>query len=383
MGRTYLDYNATAPLRPGVARAMTETPWGNPSSVHADGRAARACMEGAREVLARCLGARPVELVLTGSASEANNLALKGVVAARAAGCARGRLAVSAVEHPSVLGTADALLAAGLVEAVDAIAVDAEGRLRPESLRAVVGADTLVVSVLAASNETGVVLDLGRVIEAAREAGALVHVDAVQLFGRLSLDVSTLGADLVTVSAHKLGGPRGAGALWVRPGVALCPLVHGGHQERNRRAGTENVAAIAGFAEAARLAIAQMDAEASRLAALRDTLWQRVASQIPGARRLGGEGARLPNTLALVFPGADGETLLFGLDLEGISASSGSACTAGSLEPSHVLTAMGIDDATARGALRLSLGWQSSAADIDHICRVLPEIVDRARQEAA
>lgn len=383
MGRTYLDYNATAPLRPEVARVMAQAPWGNPSSVHADGRAARACLEAAREALAQSLGARPVDLVLTSSASEANNLALKGVMAARAGASGRGRLATSTVEHPSVLGAAQALLAAGSVDGVDAIAVDAEGRLSADSLRVAVGASTHLVSVIAASNETGVVLDLGRVIDAAREAGALVHVDAVQLFGRLPLDVSTLGADLVTVSAHKLGGPRGAGALWVRPGVALGPLIHGGHQERNRRAGTENVAAVAGFAEAARLATAQMAAEGARLAGLRDALWQRVADAIPGARRLGGEGPLLPNTLALIFSGADGETLLFGLDLEGISASSGSACTAGSLEPSHVLTAMGIDDATARGALRVSLGWQSTAADVDHLARVLPEIVGRARQEAA
>lgn len=383
MGRTYLDYNATAPLRPEVARVMAEAPWGNPSSVHADGRAARACLEAAREALAQSMGARPVELVLTSSASEANNLALKGVMAARPAGAVRGRLATTTVEHPSVLGTAQALFNAGSIDGIDAIEVDFEGRLRPDSLRAAIGTSTGLVSVIAASNETGVVLDLGLVIDAAREAGALVHVDAVQLFGRCHLDVSTLGADLVTVSAHKLGGPRGAGALWVRPGVALCPLVHGGHQERNRRAGTENVAAVAGFAEAACLATAQMDAEAPRLTELRDAIWQRVAHAVPGARRLGGDGPRLPNTLAMVFPNADGETLLFGLDLEGISASSGSACTAGSLEPSHVLTAMGLDDATARGALRVSLGWQSSAADVEHLCRVLPAIVDRARQEAA
>ncbi|MEZ4268986.1 MAG: cysteine desulfurase family protein [Myxococcota bacterium] len=383
MGRTYLDYNATAPLRAEVARVMAEAPWGNPSSVHADGRAARACMEAAREALARALGARPVELVMTGSASEANNLALSGVMAARLPGCTRGRLAVSAVEHPSVLQTARALAAAGQADAVDLIAVDADGRVHDAALRAAVGERTRVVSVLAASNETGVVQDLGAVVEAARAAGALVHVDAVQLFGRLPLAVSTLGADLVSVSAHKLGGPRGAGALWVRPGTALGPLVHGGHQERNRRAGTENVAAIAGFAEAARLATAGMAEEAVRLSALCDALWARIVREIPDARRLGGDGPRLPNTLSVVFPGADGEALLFGLDLAGISASSGSACTAGSLEPSHVLTAMGIDDATARGALRMSLGWQTTPEDIECVALALPEIVARARQEAA
>jgi cysteine desulfurase len=240
------------------------------------------------------------------------------------------------------------------------------------------------VSVISASNETGVVQDLSPVVAAARAVGALVHVDAVQHFGRLPLDVATLGADLVTVSAHKLGGPRGAGALWVRPGVTLRPLIVGGHQERNRRGGTENVAAAAGFAEGR----APRDPGAPRGgAAARRAVDDAVAAALragSAARGLLGDGgARLPNTVCVLFPGADGEALLFGLDLAGISASSGSACTAGSLEPSHVLLAMGIDGATARGALRLSLGWRTTAADIAHVCDVLPGIVDRARQEAA
>jgi cysteine desulfurase len=378
MARTYLDYNATAPLRPEAAAAMASAPWGNPSSVHADGRAARACLEAARETLARAMGARPTELVWTSSASEANNLAIRG-----AAGQGGGRLAVSAVEHPSVLACARAVAAAGLVDAVDVIEVDGDGRVRPEALARALRDDTRLVSVISASNETGVVQDLSPVVAAARAVGALVHVDAVQHFGRLPLDVATLGADLVTVSAHKLGGPRGAGALWVRPGVTLRPLIVGGHQERNRRGGTENVAAAAGFAEAARLATLELPEEAPRLDALSTTLWQQLSERVSGARLLGAGGARLPNTVCVLFPGADGEALLFGLDLAGISASSGSACTAGSLEPSHVLLAMGIDGATARGALRLSLGWRTTAADIAHVCDVLPGIVDRARQEAA
>ncbi|MCB9729018.1 MAG: cysteine desulfurase [Deltaproteobacteria bacterium] len=381
MGRSYLDYNATAPLRPEVSRAMAGAAWGNPSSLHAEGRAARACLEGARETLARALGARPAELVFTGSATEANNLALRGLFGGPAG--ERPRLALSQVEHPSVVQTARALVASGQAEGADAIAVDGEGRLRPEALRRAVGRQTRVVSVLAASNETGVLQDIGAVVEAARAAGALVHVDAVQRFGRLPLDVASLGADLVTVSSHKLGGPRGAGALWVRPGVALRPQIAGGHQERNRRGGTEDVPAIVGFAEAARVATADLETEARRLAALRDRLWEGIAEAVPGVRVLGLAAPRLPNTLSLVFPGADGEALLFGLDLAGVAASSGSACTAGSLEPSPALLAMGLDEGTARSALRVSLGWASTAADVEHLTRVLPDIVARARQEAA
>lgn len=383
--RAYLDHNATSPLRPearSVMRRLLDAAddHGNPSSVHREGRAARAVVARAREQVARATGARPGDLVFTGSATEANTQALRGVFAdAASAGKAPG-LVVTAVEHPSVSDPARALAASGAAELV-VVGVGPEGQLDDRDWRSALAGAPRLVSVMAANNETGALFDVPAVCAAAHEAGALAHVDAAQALGRVPVDVCAWGADLVSISSHKLGGPAGVGALWVRPGVELSALMLGGHQERNRRAGTEAVWALAGFGAAAEAATRSLSAEAARLAALRDALWDGLVARIEGVHRVAPRARALPNTLHVWFDGADGETLLIALDLEGVAASSGSACTAGSLDPSPVLLAMGVPAAAARSALRLSLGWSTSEREVRHALDVLPGVVARARGE--
>ncbi len=387
-GRIYLDHNATTPLRAAAAEAMrplgaagAEAPFGNPSSVHAEGRAALERLERARAQVARALGAEAGEVVFAASATEANNAALKGLAfGPRAA--ERRRLVVSAVEHPSVLGPARWLAQALGFELVE-VPVDADGVVRMDALAEAVDGGALAVSLMAANNETGALQPVAAAAALCRERGALLHVDATQALGRVPVDVSDWGAHLVTVSSHKVGGPRGAGALWTRRGVKLVPLVHGGHQERNRRAGTEDVAAVVGFGAACEEATRAVPAEAARLTALRERLWEGLAGALDGLTRLGDPARTLPNTLNVLVDGADGETMLIGLDLAGVAASSGSACTAGSLEPSHVLLAMGLPSDRARGALRLSLGHTTTRADVDAALARIPPVVRMAREEAA
>jgi cysteine desulfurase len=294
----------------------------------------------------------------------------------------RRGLVITAVEHPSVREPARALAAEGGL-ALTELPVDGRGRLDLAAAQAALDGDTLLLSVIAANNETGVLSPVAEVAALARRAGALVHVDASQALGRVAVDVAAWGADLVTVSSHKLGGPRGVGALWVRRGLALAPLVRGGPQERGRRAGTPDVAAAAGFGAACEAATACLSDESARLGALRDGLWRLLARDVPGALRLGDPEACLPNTLSVAFEGAHGETLLMALDLAGLSVSSGSACTAGSLAPSHVLLAMGLSPALAGSALRVSLGHATTAAEVAALAAALPPIVARARAEEA
>ncbi|MGM0578197.1 MAG: cysteine desulfurase family protein [Myxococcota bacterium] len=382
--RVYLDHNATSPLRPSARRAMDEVragAGGNPSSVHAEGRAARAALERGREQVARAVGARPTDLVLTGSATEANNLALKGL-ALRHLGGPRRRVLVSAVEHPSVLAPARWLADGPLGLEVEVVPVDAAGRVDPAEVEARLGDDVLLVSVVAANNETGVLAPVAEIAEAARSVGAHLHVDAAQALGRVPVDVGAWGVDMLTISSHKVGGPSGAGALWTRSGLAPTPLLHGGHQERNRRGGTEDVSAAAGFGAACEEATRDLEAEAGRMARLRDRLWASLRDGVGDVRRVGDPERCLPNTLNLLFEGAEGEALLFGLDLAGVACSSGSACTAGSLDPSHVLLAMGLDEDLARSAVRFSVGWDTTEEDVDRAAAVLPGLVARAREVA-
>ena len=379
--RAYLDHNATAPLRAEARQAMLswlERGGGNPSSVHAEGRAARAALEDARRGLAQALGAQAGDVIWTGSATEANNLALKGA-AQGPAGRERRRVCASAASHPSALEPVRWLDEHLADRGGFALPVDAAGRVERTGLRERLGADTLLVSVIAANNETGVVEELDALAPIVHEAGAWLHVDASQCLGRVAFDVESCQADLVTLSAHKAGGPPGIGALWVRPGVRIAPLVHGGHQERNRRGGTEGVLAAVGFAAAARAAVNELAAEGPRQRALIERLWAGIHRELPDAVRVTGPGETLPNTLLTAYPGADGETLLMGLDLEGVAASSGSACTAGSLEPSHVLLAMGIDESVAQATLRFSVGPETTDADIERALSVVPQVVRRAR----
>ncbi len=391
MTRVYADYAAGAPLRPAAARALADalaSGAANASSVHREGARARALLESAREEVAAAIGARPLEVVFTSGATEANNLALAGLAAALASGhdgtrAQRAlRIAVPATEHSSVLRVAEALAAAGHTMIV--LPVGSDGRSDPDAVRAA-RPDVLAVALVNA--ETGVVQPVAALADAARASGARVHVDAAQAAAVLPLDVATLGADLVTVSGHKIGGPAGTGALWVREGVALRPLHHGGPQERGLRAGTENVPAIAAFAAALAVARAALPGEAMRLGALATELVVGVRTIAPdaivGGAALAGAAIdcsdRAPHVVDVVFPGLAGESLVAALDLEGVAVSAGSACAAGASEPSHVLMAMGFTREDAASAVRFSFGWDSAAADVTRILEVLPGIRARAR----
>ncbi len=368
----YLDYNATVPVRPEAAAAMAEAlgAVGNPSSVHGFGRAARKCMEDAREAVATFIGAKPAEIVFTGSGTEANALAIKGA--------GRMRILATAIEHNSVLAAArDAAPEAPPIPvtrdgAADLTALDA--------LLARAGAATLI-SVMLANNETGVIQPVAEIARRAHAAGALVHTDAVQMAGKAPIDVTSFGVDLLTLSAHKLGGPQGVGALFVSDRIALAAQLRGGGQERGRRAGTENVPGIAGFgavAIAARAAIA----DGERLAALRDDLEAKVLALHPKARLFGAGVPRLPNTSCIALPGLASETQVMALDLAGIAVSAGSACSSGKVRPSHVLTAMGASPDLAGSAIRVSLGWQTVPADIAAFLAAWGKLATRQRAAA-
>jgi len=366
----YLDYNATAPIRPEAAEAVARAlaVGGNPSSVHGVGRAARRLVEDAREQVAALVGARPEQIVFTGSGSAANNAALRVV--------GRERLVVSAIEHDSVLraaGDRAALVPATPAGTVDVAALD---RLLMDDAR------PALVSVMLANNETGVIQPIAEVVACARRHGALVHCDAVQAAGRIAIDVGSLGVDLLTVSAHKLGGPQGVGALVVADGIELDPLVKGGGQERGRYAGTENVAGIAGFGAAAAVAGAALPAESARLAALRDRLEDGLRAKAPGLHIFGADAPRVANMSCIAMPGIASETQVMALDLAGFAVSAGAACSSGRVQPSHVLRAMGADESAASSAIRVSFGWRSVAADVDGFVAAWTELHRRSAKPA-
>jgi cysteine desulfurase len=377
----YADYAAAAPLRPEARAAMLDAldaRLGNASSVHGAGARARARIEAAREEIAAALEAHPLEVIFTSGATEANNLALAGL----ASGTGGLHVAVPATEHASVLAPARALAASG--HRLTELAVDADGRT---DARAVGSAAPDLLSVALVNAETGVVQDVAALGASVRQRGGRVHVDAAQAAAFLPLAVDALGADLLTLSSSKVGGPHGAGALWVRRGIALAPLHRGGPQEQGMRAGSEDVAAIAGFATALALALAERTRETTRLATLRDRLRTGIAATWPEARfTLGLDVPAAPHVVSVMLPGVVGEDVVAALDLEGVAAATGSACAAGAAEPSHVLLAMGHDDAAARGALRLSLGWASTTADVDLVLQALARVrsrVTRRSEEAA
>jgi len=360
--RIYLDWNATTPLRP-EARAAMAAAWelvGNPSSVHAEGRQARRLVEEARAAVAAAVGALPRNVVFTSSGTEANALALAPGLRSGARGPIQ-RLLASAVEHASVL--AGGRFSA---QAVSKIAVTGSGVLDLDDLRRLLASGPALVSIMAANNETGALQPIREAAEIVHEAGGLLHVDAIQALGKMPFDVKMIGADLATLSAHKIGGPKGVGALVVAEGLTgLEPLLRGGGQELGRRAGTENVAGIAGFGAAVRAAMATRDTESVRMEQLRNRL-ERGLRQSEGLTLFAEEVARLPNTTLFTAPGLKAETAVIGFDLEGVAVSSGSACSSGKVQPSHVLQAMGFADQMAHGAVRLSLGWSTSEADIDY-----------------
>lgn len=374
----YLDHNATTPLDPRVLEAMLpylREAWGNPSSPYRFGQQARAAVERARSRVAECLGCRADEVLFTGSGTEADNLALRGVLRARRA---RGRHVVtSAIEHPAVLRTCAALEADGC--RIDYVPVGRDGVVDLATVEGVLGPDTVLLSVMHANNETGVLQPITELAALARSRGVLLHVDAVQTAGKLPGRLADLGADLVSLSAHKLHGPKGVGALYVRKGTPLDPLITGGEHERGLRAGTENVAGIVGLAEALALACAAAESEAIRQAELRDRLERDLLAAIPGARVNGAAAPRVPNTTNLAFPGVDGESVVVALDLRGICCSTGSACSTGDPEPSHVLLAMGLDPRDAQSSVRLSLGRETRDEDIATVLHALVEVVGQLR----
>ena len=360
--RVYLDWNATTPLRP-EARAAMAAAWdfcGNPSSVHAEGRQARRLVEEARAAVADAVGALPRNVVFTSGGTEANALALTPGLR-HGSGLPVERLLVSAIEHASVL-------AGGRfpTEAIGTIGVTSAGLLDLDRLRAnLEGGPPALVSVMLANNETGAVQPVAEAAEIVHAAGGLLHVDAIQALGKISFDIKALNADLATVSGHKIGGPKGVGAVALAEGVrGLEPWLRGGGQELGHRAGTENVAGIAGFGAAAKAAMGARESDAIRLESLRNRL-ERGLRETTGAIVFSGDVPRLPNTTLFTVPGLKAETAVIGFDLEGIAVSSGSACSSGKVQPSHVLKAMGFGPEIAEGAVRLSLGWSTSAADID------------------
>ena len=360
--RVYLDWNATTPLRPEAREAMAAA-WdhlGNPSSVHAEGRLARRLVEDARAAVSGAVGALPRNVVFTSGGTEANALALTPGLR-RAAGLPVERLVVSAIEHASVLAGGRFPAAA-----TGTLGVTRSGLVDLSRLRTLLeSGPPALVSVMLANNETGAVQPVAEVAEIVHAAGGLLHVDAIQALGKITFDINTINADLVTLAAHKIGGPKGVGALVLAEGTAgFEPLLRGGGQERGHRAGTENVAGIAGFGAAAKAAIAALDHEANRLERLRDRLESGLC-QTPDAVVFAADAQRLPNTTLFTVPGLRAETAVIGFDLAGIAVSSGSACSSGKVQPSHVLEAMGVGPELAQGAVRLSLGWSTSEADVD------------------
>jgi cysteine desulfurase len=379
-GRIYADHAATTPVRAEVLEAMLPHLGRgfNPSSVHAEGRAARAALDEARALVARLLGATPREIVFTGGGTEADNLAILGLARAR------GRPAhalTAAAEHRAVLRAFDALRDDGWE--VTVLEVDSDGRVAPAAFRAALRPETAFASIMLANNEIGTLNPIAELVQIARGRGVLLHTDAIQAAGRLPLEVAVLGSDLLSLSAHKFSGPKGVGALYVRSGTPVAPRVVGGGQEAGLRSGTEDVAGIAGFARALELAVAELPAEAARLSALRDRFEAGLAAAVPGTRINGSGAARLPNISSVGFAGVEAATAVIRLDLEGVSVSAGSACAAGSTEPSHVLAAIGAPAWARTGTIRFSFGKLTDDADVEALVEALPAVVAALRDEPA
>jgi cysteine desulfurase len=389
--RVYLDYNATTPVDRAVFDAMAPlftSNFGNAGSIHTSGQRARGAVDAARESVAALLGAKSSEIVFTSGGTEADNLAILGTIAhaALAHPDRRRHVITSAIEHHAVLNTCEELQKSGVD--VTFVRVGPTGVIDPEDVRRALRDDTVLITIMHANNELGTVQPIAEIGKIAKEAGVVLHCDAVQSAGKVPVDVNRLGVDLLSISAHKIYGPKGTGVLYVRSGTSIEPLFHGGHAERDRRPGTENVPGIVGIGKAAELAREQLASDAARISSLRDRLEHALLEKIPAARvngtnginRINGDPAhRVPNTISLTFPGAGGEALLIALDLQGIECSTGAACSSGAVEPSHVLTAIGLSDDDARSTLRLSLGRPTTAAEIDEAIRIIPEAVARLR----
>lgn len=380
MTAIYFDHNATTPVRPEVLEAMLpyyQSGFGNASSLHARGRAARQAIEESRRKIAAVLNCEPSEIVFTGSGTEADNHAVKGVFFANRAG--RPGLVTSKIEHHAVLHSLEYLEKHHGAKAAY-IGVDPEGRLDLETLKQAVTPETALVSVMHANNEVGTIQPLPEIAAICHSQNAYFHTDAIQTFGKIGTDVKKLGVDLLSLSGHKIYAPKGVGALYIKKGTKIHPLIHGGGHEKNRRAGTENVAGIVALGVAAELAAGEMATQAQKLAELRERLWQGLQKNISHIRRNGPEDQGLPGTLNVSFEFIEGESILLSLDIKGVAASSGSACTSGSLEPSHVLAAMGVPTETAQGSVRFSLGRENTEQEVDYLIAELPAVITRLRQ---
>jgi cysteine desulfurase len=379
MRRIYFDHNATTPVDPEVLSAMLpffgET-YGNASSIHTFGQQARAAVEQAREHVARLVGARAAEIVFTSGGTESDNLAILGVI--RAARGERKHIITTAIEHHAVLNTCQALEAEGVE--VTYLPVSPAGVVDPGAVRDALRPHTLLVTVMMANNELGTIQPIEEIGRIAAEADVWFHTDAVQAAGKLPIDVKLLGVDLLSISGHKIYAPKGVGALYVRSGTRLAAQAFGGHHERDRRPGTENVPGIVALGKAAELALAKLGSEPVRLAALRDRFEQAILDRLPATRVNGAGALRVGNTTNITFSFIEGESLVIALDLKGIACSTGAACSSGAIEPSHVLTAIGLAPAEARASLRFSLGRTNTAEDVDQALAEVPEVVDHLRQ---
>ena len=378
MTHIYMDHNATTPIRPEVQEAFLpyyQERFANPSSVHAEGQETRVAVEAAREKVAALLGAKPREIVFTGCGTESDNMALRGILATEAK--TGSHIVTTAIEHPAVLETCAYLETRGVE--VTYVPVGRSGVIDPDDVAESIRDDTVLVSVMHGNNESGSVQPIAEIAKLVKEREKVFHTDAVQTAGKLPIDVEEMNIDLLALSGHKLNAPKGIGALYIREGLTMDALIHGGHQERNRRSGTENVAGIVALGRACELGMSHMEEESARLRRLRDRLQEGLQERIPEVEINGDPQRRLPGTLNMSFRAVGGEPLLINLDLAGVAVSTSSACASGNTDPSHVLQAMGVPKDLIEGSLRFSLGWGNTDEDVDRVIEVLPDIVARLR----